>query len=119
MIETPLNIGTPEILIILFIALIFLGPSKIPQLARSLGEAIKEFRKASSGLTEELVSSQSKVTQEKPVIPAQMKKEVDQDTLKRLAEKLELNTEGKNEEELLKEIINKAKEKGLLEDKKQ
>ncbi len=40
-------LGTQELLIILLIILILFGSSKLPQLARGLGEAIKEFRKAS------------------------------------------------------------------------
>ncbi len=39
--------GAQELLIILFIILILFGSSKLPQLARGLGEAIREFRKAS------------------------------------------------------------------------
>lgn len=35
-----------EILIIIAVALVLLGPSRIPQLARSLGEAMHEFRSA-------------------------------------------------------------------------
>lgn len=119
--KTPLNIGTPEILIILLIALILLGPSKLPQLARSLGEAVKEFRKASSGLTEEVRQATQTIRTEQPLIPAQAQKEkeIDYETIKKLAQKLEITTEGKSEEELVKEIIIKAKEKGLLEEKQQ
>ena len=41
-----------ELLIILLILLLILGPSKIPALARGLGEAIREFKKAASGVEE-------------------------------------------------------------------
>ena len=119
--KTPLNIGTPEILIILLIALIILGPSKLPQLAKSLGEAVKEFRKASSGLTEEVKQVTQPIRTEQPLIPAQTKKEkeIDYETIKKIAQKLEITTEGKSEEDLVKEVISKAKEKGLLEEKQQ
>ncbi|MGD0917350.1 MAG: Sec-independent protein translocase protein TatB [Thermodesulfobacteriota bacterium] len=40
------NIGFPELLIILAIALIIFGPNKLPELAKGLGRAMKEFRKA-------------------------------------------------------------------------
>lgn len=116
--STPFNIGTPEILIILLIALLILGPSKLPQLARSLGEAVKEFRRASSGLmegTEGAARLEQRVGS--PIIPAHEKKELDYETLKRLAEKLEVRVEGKSDEELIREIIDKAKERGLLEEK--
>ena len=40
-----MDLGAPEILIILVIVLVLFGSTKIPKLARSLGEASKEFRK--------------------------------------------------------------------------
>lgn len=41
--------GWLEILLILLIALLIFGPSKLPQLGRSIGKAIREFRKSLSG----------------------------------------------------------------------
>ncbi len=41
--------GWPEILIVLLVALLVLGPSKLPQLARSVGKAIRELRQQMSG----------------------------------------------------------------------
>ena len=41
------SLGTTELLLILAIALIFFGPRKLPQLARSMGKGLAEFRKAS------------------------------------------------------------------------
>ena len=38
-------IGTTEILLILLIILILLGPERLPKLARALGEAVAEFKK--------------------------------------------------------------------------
>jgi len=38
------TIGAPELLIILFVVLLFIGPSKLPKMARSLAEAVREFR---------------------------------------------------------------------------
>ena len=42
------NIGTPEILIVAVILLVFFGGKKLPELARGLGDAIKEFKKSAS-----------------------------------------------------------------------
>ena len=42
------NIGAPELIIILVIALLILGPGKLPDVGASLGKSIREFRKASS-----------------------------------------------------------------------
>jgi Tat protein translocase TatB subunit len=46
------NIGFQELLIILAIALIVVGPSKLPDLARALGRGIGEFRKATNEIKE-------------------------------------------------------------------
>ncbi len=40
------GIGMPELLLILAVALVVFGPKKLPDLARSLGRAINEFKKA-------------------------------------------------------------------------
>ena len=42
------NIGAPELIIILVIALLILGPGKLPEVGASLGKTIREFRKASA-----------------------------------------------------------------------
>ena len=41
------TLGTTEMILILLVALIFFGPRKLPQLARSMGKGLAEFRKAS------------------------------------------------------------------------
>ena len=43
------NIGIPEMLIVLVIALIILGPKKLPDAGRSLGRGIREFKGAITG----------------------------------------------------------------------
>jgi len=48
------GIGTQELILIFLVALIFLGPKKIPEIAKSLGKAVREFRRASSELKEEI-----------------------------------------------------------------
>jgi len=44
------GLGLPELMVVLIIALLVFGPSKLPSLGKSLGEAIKGFKK---GLQEE------------------------------------------------------------------
>jgi len=46
------NIGAPELIIILVIALLILGPGKLPEVGASLGKSIREFRKASTDIQE-------------------------------------------------------------------
>ncbi len=42
------GIGTPELVVIAFVLLVFFGSKKIPELAKGLGDSIAEFRKATS-----------------------------------------------------------------------
>jgi TatA/E family protein of Tat protein translocase len=46
----PFNIGPGELIIILIIALVVLGPGKLPDVASSLGKSVREFRKAATDL---------------------------------------------------------------------
>lgn len=48
------GIGMPEMLLILAVALIVIGPKKLPDLAKSLGRAFAEFRRATSEIKESL-----------------------------------------------------------------
>ena len=48
----PFNIGIPELILILVIALIIFGPGKLPEVGKSLGKTIREFRKSSSETAE-------------------------------------------------------------------
>ena len=49
------GIGTTELLIIMFIILLIFGAKKLPELAQGLGKGIREFKKASSEIQEELI----------------------------------------------------------------
>lgn len=46
-------IGVPELLLILFLVLILFGAKKVPELAKGLGNALREFRKATKDLESE------------------------------------------------------------------
>jgi Tat protein translocase TatB subunit len=48
------DIGIQEILLILVIALIVVGPKKLPEMAKSIGKGLREFRRASSEVRESL-----------------------------------------------------------------
>jgi sec-independent protein translocase protein TatA len=45
----PFNIGLPELMIVLVIALIVLGPKKLPDAGRALGSGIREFKDSIGG----------------------------------------------------------------------
>ncbi len=48
------GIGTPELIIILIVALIVIGPKKLPDIAKALGRALGEFRRATDELKENI-----------------------------------------------------------------
>jgi len=94
-----LMVGPQEWLIILIALVIILiwGPSKLPSLARGMGEAIREFRKAASGVAEEEVRRVEK------------REEIDQKIIE-MARSLGISTEGKTKEQILDEINRKLAE---------
>jgi sec-independent protein translocase protein TatA len=48
-VDMPFNIGPMELVIVLAIALIVLGPKKLPEVGRSLGKGMREFKESISG----------------------------------------------------------------------
>lgn len=85
------TMGGYEWLIILLIILILFGAKKLPELARGLGEAIREFRRASQGeVSERALSSMS------------------EDKVIKLAKELGIDVEGKSKEEIVKQIIDEV-----------
>jgi TatA/E family protein of Tat protein translocase len=48
------GIGLPELLVIAIIALLVVGPKKLPDLAKTLGKGLSEFKKATEGAAEDL-----------------------------------------------------------------
>ena len=52
------GIGMPELVVILVVALVVLGPKRLPELARTLGKAMAEFRRSTTEIMDELHSAQ-------------------------------------------------------------
>jgi len=48
------GIGAQELLVIAVVALLIVGPKKLPEMARSLGKGIKEFKRTAEGVTDEI-----------------------------------------------------------------
>lgn len=48
------GLGPQEMIFILFIALLIFGPQKLPELGRSIGKAIREFKKATAQIEKEV-----------------------------------------------------------------
>jgi len=69
------SLGMPELIVIFVIALIIFGPRKLPELGKSLGKSIAEFKRASnelkSTLEEEIRMEEQKTKQEEAVKTAQ------------------------------------------------
>jgi sec-independent protein translocase protein TatA len=96
-------IGPWEIALILAIVLIIFGPKKLPQLAKSIGDAIKQYREASEGRTPSPTVSTPSTS-----------KTNETGALIQTAKNLGINTEGKTMEQISKEIeeiASKAKSK--------
>jgi sec-independent protein translocase protein TatA len=69
------GIGVPEVLIVLVIALIVLGPKRLPEVGKSLGRGMREFKDSISGLSIDDDDDED----EKPTITAKHSKPVDAD----------------------------------------
>lgn len=50
------GLGMSEVLIIFVIALIFIGPKKLPELAKNIGKGLREFQRAKNGLMDDINS---------------------------------------------------------------
>ncbi|HAV23034.1 MAG: preprotein translocase [Ignavibacteria bacterium GWA2_55_11] len=55
------NLGGSEIFLILLIVLVFFGAKKLPELAKGLGQGIREFRKAARDVQEEVEKETKKI----------------------------------------------------------
>jgi sec-independent protein translocase protein TatA len=64
------SIGGQELIIILLIILVLFGARKLPELARGMGQAIKEFQKAKDEFHDELHSADTDVAKKPDVRPA-------------------------------------------------
>lgn len=60
-----LNFSMPELVLVLFIALVVFGPGKLPDVGKAMGKSLQEFRHASSEIKAQVVMIESK-TEEKP-----------------------------------------------------
>lgn len=58
------GIGMPELMVIMVVALVVLGPKRLPEIARALGKGLAEFRRATSDVNEELRKAQRAIEEE-------------------------------------------------------
>ena len=83
------------IILLIFAALILWGPKKLPELARAIGEARREFETASKEVTGPPPTTETKPSSD--------------DLLIETAKKLGISTEGKTKEQISQEIVKKVK----------
>jgi Tat protein translocase TatB subunit len=69
------GIGMTELLVILVIGLVVLGPKKLPELARSLGRGLAEFRRASTDMRREFMDVAEKAHIEPPSLAEEAPRE--------------------------------------------
>ena len=92
--------GTWEIVLIVVAIIVLFGASKIPELARSLGRATGEFKKAKEETERELRDVERSIKEGKPIEEKSSK-------IKQMARDLGIVAEGKSDEQLLDEIKKK------------
>jgi sec-independent protein translocase protein TatA len=54
LIASLMNLGGPDLIVILLIVLVLFGAKKLPELARGMGQAVKEFQKAKDEFSDEI-----------------------------------------------------------------
>jgi sec-independent protein translocase protein TatA len=60
------NIGTTELILIIAVLFLFFGAKKIPELAQGLGKGIREFRKASREIQDDIENDSKKIESKTP-----------------------------------------------------
>jgi sec-independent protein translocase protein TatA len=64
------NLGGGEVFLILAVVLILFGARKLPELAKGLGQGIKEFKKATKEVTDEIQNAPTDTTAQTGKLPA-------------------------------------------------
>jgi sec-independent protein translocase protein TatA len=96
-----LGFGTPELIVVLFIILLLFGGKKLPELARSLGSAVKEYSSAAKdapGYIEEKTNIKTKEEEEREAILE-------------AARKMGIETEGRSISEIADDLVKVASKK--------
>ncbi|WP_319542677.1 Sec-independent protein translocase protein TatB [uncultured Pseudodesulfovibrio sp.] len=97
------GIGGPELLIICLVALVVIGPKKLPEMLRSLGKGVAEFKRVGNDVKSTLDDEVNKAEAEA------RKREVDEELARRKAEKAKLEAEtAKAEAEAAKAELEKV-----------
>jgi Tat protein translocase TatB subunit len=68
-----LNLGTGELLVVFLVALLVLGPSKLPDAARQMGRMAAELRRLSAGFQDEMRAAMQDPTPTLPPLPEELR----------------------------------------------
>lgn len=103
------GIGFSEMLLIFIIAIFLFGGKKLPEFAKSLGGAVREFRRAMSEVERSVPSLnlESPISHAKPTYPVPEEQSA-RDVLIETAKKLGIEVEGKSPKELSDEIVKRT-----------
>jgi Tat protein translocase TatB subunit len=71
------NLGIQELIIIFIIALLFIGPKQLPELAKTLGKIVRDFRRATNEITDSVQREARKIDDFKEEVAQDIKKDVD------------------------------------------
>jgi sec-independent protein translocase protein TatB len=93
------GIGSTELLIILVVALIVIGPSKLPEIAKTLGKAMAEFRRVSSDVKRTIETEVEKEEERRSAAPAASKEETEKELKILSQEEGSLQDEGTKDEQ--------------------
>jgi sec-independent protein translocase protein TatA len=68
------NIGVPGLILILIVALVVFGPNKLPEVGRAFGRSIREFKKATEGIADDIKEEIKEDIQESKQAAVNLKK---------------------------------------------
>ncbi|KUG04565.1 twin-arginine translocation protein tata [hydrocarbon metagenome] len=92
------NIGPWELIFILLVALIVVGPGKLPEVAKGIGKATREFKKATSGVQKE-INDVMKFDDDKPTPIKKEKEPIVNTKQEDVAEKAEITEKAEEKKE--------------------
>jgi sec-independent protein translocase protein TatA len=101
-------VGPWEVALILVVVLILFGPKKLPELAKSVGDAIRQYRTATETPFTQLTQT---IAAPVKTEPAPTVARSDEQLLVETAKKLGISTEGKTAEQISNEIVEASKKK--------
>jgi sec-independent protein translocase protein TatA len=99
-------IGTEELILVFAVVMILFGANKLPELARSMGSSMGEFKKAQK--ESELNLRQFEKSINEPTAPTNASTAPIKTKIQETAEKLGIDTKGKTDDQLLDEIQKSA-----------